>query len=64
MKRTSKGDEILQAKGPASPSVPDSTHKPLKRLGVAEGKFVVPDDIDSDNDLIAGLFEGRSPVGP
>jgi prevent-host-death family protein len=31
-----------------------------KRLGIAQGEFVVPDDIDSDNDLIAALFEGRA----
>ena len=28
------------------------------RFGVAKGKFVVPDDIDVDNDEIAKLFEG------
>ena len=30
-----------------------------KRLGVAEGKFIVPDDIDQDNALIAALFNGE-----
>ena len=35
--------------------------KPVgKRIGVAKGKFVVPDDIDADNDLIAEMFG----VGP
>ena len=28
------------------------------RFGVAKGKFVVPDDIDVDNDEIAKMFEG------
>jgi len=28
------------------------------RFGVAKGKFVVPDDIDSENEEIARLFEG------
>ena len=28
--------------------------------GIAAGKFVVPDDIDADNELIADLFEGRA----
>lgn len=27
-----------------------------KRIGVAEGKFVVPDDFDDCNDEIAGMF--------
>jgi antitoxin (DNA-binding transcriptional repressor) of toxin-antitoxin stability system len=29
-----------------------------KRLGVAEGLFEVPDDIDRDNAVIARLFNG------
>ena len=29
-----------------------------QRLGVAEGQFVVPEDIDEDNELIASLFNG------
>ncbi len=29
------------------------------RIGVAKGKFVIPDTIDADNDLIAELFMGR-----
>lgn len=28
------------------------------RFGVAKGKFVVPDDIDVDNDEIEKMFEG------
>ena len=30
-----------------------------RRIGVAEGKFVCPDDIDADNELIASWFEGN-----
>ena len=30
-----------------------------KRIGIAEGKFVVPDDIDEQNDEIARLFASR-----
>lgn len=33
--------------------------KPKRIFGVAAGKFVCPDDIDVDNELIADLFEGR-----
>ena len=29
-----------------------------KRIGVAEGKFVVPDDLDAGNDEIAASFIG------
>ena len=33
--------------------------KPVsKRIGVAKGKFEVPDDFDADNDHIADLFMG------
>ena len=30
-----------------------------RKAGVAEGKFVCPDDIDRDNELIASWFEGN-----
>jgi len=30
-----------------------------KRIGVAKGEFMVPDDIDADNDRIAALFQER-----
>ena len=30
-----------------------------QRIGVAKGLFVVPDDIDSSNELIAGMFAGE-----
>ena len=29
-----------------------------RMAGVAKGKFVCPDDIDADNELIASWFEG------
>ena len=46
---------------------PEQTTTPKKndegfvasRFGVAKGKFVSPDDIDSANDEIAEMFEGR-----
>lgn len=31
---------------------------PDRRPGIAKGKFVCPDDIDEDNELIAQWFEG------
>lgn len=30
-----------------------------RRIGIAKGKFIVPDSIDADDDLIAALFSGR-----
>ena len=30
-----------------------------KRIGVARGRFTVPDDIDADADAITSLFTGR-----
>ena len=30
-----------------------------KRLGVAKGKFILPDDIDKDNLAIAEMFSGK-----
>jgi antitoxin (DNA-binding transcriptional repressor) of toxin-antitoxin stability system len=32
---------------------------PGKRIGVAEGRWVIPDDIDQDNGSIADLFDGK-----
>ena len=33
---------------------------PAKRIGVAKDAFVLPDDIDADNAIIAELFGGVS----
>jgi hypothetical protein len=30
-----------------------------QRIGVANGKYVIPDNIDEDNELVAALFEGK-----
>ena len=38
-----------------TPSKKAMTRKP----GIAEGKFVCPDNIDEDNELIASWFEGK-----
>ena len=50
-------EEIIIARN----GVPAARLMPLKkksrvRLGVAEGKYVNPDGIDADNDLIAEMF--------
>ena len=31
-----------------------------KRIGVAKGKFILPDDIDTDNATIEALFAGAA----
>jgi prevent-host-death family protein len=53
-------DIIIARNGkPAARLVPlDAQHK--LRLGLAKGRFIVPDRIDDDNDDIAALFEGES----
>jgi prevent-host-death family protein len=50
--------EILIARNgkPAARLVPIQS-QPRIRLGLAKGKFVVPDNIDADNGEIAALFE-------
>ena len=41
---------------PAARLVPLDSKPVGVRIGVAKGKFVVPDDIDADNDSIAQMF--------
>lgn len=52
--------EIVIARNgrPAAKLVPIDTSPPGKRIGVAKGLFVVPDDIDAHNDEVARLFAG------
>jgi prevent-host-death family protein len=52
--------EIIIARNgkPAAKLVPLGAHPTRQRLGVARGKFVVPDDIDAHNAQIARRFEG------
>jgi prevent-host-death family protein len=54
--------EIVIARNgkPAARLVPIAAKPDVsKRLGIAKGKFVVPDDFDRDNDAIAKLFYGE-----
>lgn len=41
---------------PLLPAEPDRK----KRIGVARGRFVVPDDIDTANEEVRRLFEGEN----
>lgn len=54
--------EILIARNgrPAAKLVPIDTENQQQRLGVAKGKFVVPDEIDTHNAEVANLFLGTS----
>ncbi|MHB8834242.1 MAG: type II toxin-antitoxin system Phd/YefM family antitoxin [Candidatus Methylomirabilia bacterium] len=36
-----------------------ATQKPGKKIGVAKGRFEVPDSIDEDNARVARLFRGE-----
>lgn len=53
--------EILISRNgrPVARLVPLARPEPSRRLGVAAGKFTVPDDIDADNARIAALFGTR-----
>lgn len=52
--------EIIIARNgrPAAKLVPMDTVPAGKRLGVAKGKFKVPDSIDTHNDEVARMFLG------
>lgn len=47
---------------PAAKLVPIESSPAAKRIGVAKGKFEVPDDIDAHNDEIARLFFTGNPT--
>jgi len=51
--------EIVIARNgrPAARLVPVRSVAPGKRIGVAAGRFVAPDDIDHNNATIAKMFE-------
>jgi prevent-host-death family protein len=52
--------EIVIARNgkPAARLVPLETRPKGKRIGIAKGEFVVPDDFDADDEEIAKLFYG------
>lgn len=53
--------EIIIARNgrPAAKLVPIDSVPACQRIGVAKGKFDVPEPIDAHNDEAAGLFMGR-----
>ena len=54
--------EIIIARNgrPAARLVAIKTVPAGKRIGIAKGKFTVPDTIDADEAIIAKLFEGSN----
>jgi prevent-host-death family protein len=55
----SEAEVIIARNGkPAARLVPLAAKSGPRRLGLAKGKFEVPDDIDRDNDEIARMFYG------
>jgi len=56
--------EIIIARNgrPVARLVPIQTSMPQRRMGVAAGKFMVPDEIDESNADIARLFAGETPT--
>jgi len=54
--------EIVIARNgrPAAKLVPMDTVPTGKRIGVAKGKFKIPDSIDAHNDEVARLFLGSN----
>lgn len=57
---TNREDEIRVARN-GTPVVKMTAieKKPVSnRIGIAKGKFTMPDDFDADNDYIADLFTG------
>ena len=57
-----EGEIIIARNGrPAARLVAIVTHVPRQRIGVAKGKFVVPDDYDADDTEIARMFGVAEP---
>ncbi|WP_216856048.1 type II toxin-antitoxin system Phd/YefM family antitoxin [Acidisphaera sp. S103] len=54
--------EIVIARNgrPAARLVPIRPSVGGKRIGVAKGKFRVPEDIDTENAAVAAMFDGTS----
>jgi len=53
--------EIILARNgrPVAKLVPIATATPSQRIGVAKGRFEIPDDIDRHNAEVAGLLLGE-----
>ena len=47
---------------PIARMVPVATADTSRRIGIAKGEFVIPDDIDRYNEEVARLFTGELPT--
>ncbi|WP_028311559.1 type II toxin-antitoxin system Phd/YefM family antitoxin [Derxia gummosa] len=52
---------IVRNGRPAAKLVPIDEPAPGPRIGVAKGRFDIPDSIDEHNDEVARLFVGAAP---
>jgi prevent-host-death family protein len=61
LRRVAAGEEIIIANRgvPVAQLVPVRSRKPDRKLGIFEGKFVVPDDFDEPVPEILDAFEGK-----
>jgi prevent-host-death family protein len=59
-----KEDEVVVSRRgkPAVRVTPLAQVDASKRIGLARGRFTVPDDIDGTNAQIAELFHGKGPL--
>ena len=59
---TKREESIIVARNgkPVVKIIPVETVPAEKRIGVAKGKFTVPDDFDADNEEIAAMLTGGS----
>jgi prevent-host-death family protein len=56
----SEAEIVIARNGrPAARLVAIKAARPGKRIGIAKGRFTVPDDIDADAALVAALFNRR-----
>jgi antitoxin (DNA-binding transcriptional repressor) of toxin-antitoxin stability system len=55
--------EIVIARNgrPVAKLVPLDAGSPMQRIGIAKGRFTLPDSIDSHNEEVARLFAGDEP---
>ncbi|MBC7962810.1 MAG: type II toxin-antitoxin system Phd/YefM family antitoxin [Steroidobacteraceae bacterium] len=52
---------VISRHGIAVAKLVSIARQPLQqRIGVARGRFIVPDNIDESNEVIARMFEGNS----
>ena len=55
--------EIVIARNgrPVAKLVPLDAGSPAQRIGIAKGRFTLPDSIDAHNEEVARLFAGNEP---